>query len=273
MGGRRGGAGCMGAMRNMPIWDCVPPSRQSQVQLLYHSDASPMQNACGSAAYTGKEDERIKPHPRARRPPPSALRSLSPHPHAMHATSHAHHAGVGCAVHAASCMHAHAIRHPNHPRTLLSVLFPLPFFPMMACTSPSHTVRLTPLRICCPVLTIFAVRSFTSSITLPAAAAATMRAQRLRPHTRTRLACAGDEEKGAARRVEPRAPLGCMLVRMGKKTVLCVLCWYPGVLSGYNCLCNQGVRVTRTRKGGGNSQGVWGYVCVCGRACSQAGQA
>lgn len=42
-------------------------------------------------------------------------------------------------------------------RTLDSVLLPLPFLPMMACTSPAFTVRVTPLRISCPVAAIVAL--------------------------------------------------------------------------------------------------------------------
>lgn len=50
----------------------------------------------------------------------------------------------------------HALRAASGSRTLLSVDLPEPFLPMMAWTSPSRTVRVTPFRICCPVVAILA---------------------------------------------------------------------------------------------------------------------
>ena len=68
---------------------------------------------------------------------------------------------------------------PMH--TFDSVLFPLPFLPMMACTSPSRTTRSTPCKMACPVATILASRPLTSSSTLPPAVAdAKHRTDRLR---------------------------------------------------------------------------------------------
>jgi len=62
-------------------------------------------------------------------------------------------------------------------RAFESVLFPEPFLPMIACTSPSRIVRFTPFRIVSPVATILAVRPLISSTTAPARAA-TGRARR-----------------------------------------------------------------------------------------------
>lgn len=73
--------------------------------------------------------------------------------------------------------HPHGMCHANHgpgggghfARTLDRVLFPLPFLPMIACTSPSRTTRSTPCRMACPVATILASSPLTSSSTLPPA--------------------------------------------------------------------------------------------------------
>jgi hypothetical protein len=59
--------------------------------------------------------------------------------------------------------------HPTDPVTFDSVLFPEPFLPMMACTSPFRTVIFTPFKICCPVDATLASRSLTSRITSPEA--------------------------------------------------------------------------------------------------------
>lgn len=55
------------------------------------------------------------------------------------------------------------------PPTFENVLFPEPFFPIMACTSPSLSVRSTPFSICCPVAAILASSPLTSNKTSPAA--------------------------------------------------------------------------------------------------------